>query len=213
MIDFLRKLWELVRPYRARLALGVFTGILAGFMPALMIASIALIVEFVFPSADQKPIEEKLAGKIPTFATQWLHDARLAMENGLHEHRTAAIVLVVIIPLVMFLRGLVTYLNVYFLQWVAIRTITDLRVKLFNHLLNLSAGFFNQSRSGELISPHHERHAGAPDRFQQRHLRHHSRSRHADQRVNAPALAAGDTDHDLDFNCHPAGVPHPAFHI
>ena len=28
----------------------------------------------------------------------------------------------------------------------------DLRVKLFAHLLNLSAGFFNANRSGELIA-------------------------------------------------------------
>ena len=152
MIDFARKLWELVRPYRARLFLGVFTGILAGFMPAVMIASIVVIVGVIFPSPNQVPIEQKYAGTLPAFATQWLHDARLALENGLHEHRSAALVLVAIIPLVMFLRGLVTYLNTYFLQWVAIRTVTDLRVKLFGHLLNLSAGFFNQSRSGELIS-------------------------------------------------------------
>src|SRR5208283_2049949 len=151
MTDFIRKLWELARPYRTRLFLGVFTGILAGFMPALMIVTIALIVGVVFPSPNQKPLEEQMTS-LPAFAVQWLHDARLALENGLHAHRSAAIVLVVIIPLVMFLRGLVTYLNVYFLQWVAIRTITDLRVKLFGHLLNLSAGFFTQSRSGELIS-------------------------------------------------------------
>jgi subfamily B ATP-binding cassette protein MsbA len=120
-------------------------------MPALMIITIALIVGVIFPSPDQKPIEEQWAS-LPSFVVQWLHDARFALEHGLQEHRSAAIGLVVVIPLVMFLRGLVTYLNVYFLQWVAIRTITDLRVKLFGHLLNLSAGFFSQSRSGELIS-------------------------------------------------------------
>jgi len=152
MIDFLRKLWTLVRPYRARLALGVLTGILAGFTPALMIASIAIIVGVIFPSPGQLPIEQKYGASLPAFAVQWLHDARLALEHGLHEHRGAALVLVVIIPLVMSLRGLVTYLNIYFLQWVAIRTVTDLRVKLFGHLLDLSAGFFSQSRSGELIS-------------------------------------------------------------
>ena len=151
MIDFIRKLWELVRPYRARLALGVLTGILAGIMPAVMIASIAIIVGVIFPSANQKPIEEKWAS-LPQFAVDWLRDARLALESGRHNHPGAVVLLVVIIPLVMFLRGLVTYLNTYFLQWVAVRTVTALRVKLFGHLLNLSAGFFNESRSGELIS-------------------------------------------------------------
>ncbi|MGO9479863.1 MAG: ABC transporter ATP-binding protein [Limisphaerales bacterium] len=151
MTDFIHKLWELARPYRLRLFLGVLTGVLAGFMPALMIVTIALIVGVVFPGADQKSFEAQLAS-LPPFVGQWLHDARLALEHGLHEHRSAAVMLVVIIPLVMFLRGMVTYLNIYFLQWAAVRTIADLRVKLFGHLLNLSAGFFSQSRSGELIS-------------------------------------------------------------
>jgi len=50
------------------------------------------------------------------------------------------------------LRGLFAYLNVYCLQWTAIHTITDLRERLFAHLLNLSAGFFSKNRSGELNS-------------------------------------------------------------
>src|SRR5581483_43408 len=33
-----------------------------------------------------------------------------------------------------------------------IRTITDLRIKLFEHLMNLSAGFFTQAKSGDLIA-------------------------------------------------------------
>ena len=56
------------------------------------------------------------------------------------------------IPLVMFMRGLVGYLNTYFLQWAAIRAVNGLRLKLFAHLMNLSAGFFSENRSGELIS-------------------------------------------------------------
>src|SRR5207244_2164246 len=53
---------------------------------------------------------------------------------------------------VIFLRGFFSSLNIYFLQWASIRAITDLRVRLFAHLLNLSASFFSRSSSGELIS-------------------------------------------------------------
>jgi subfamily B ATP-binding cassette protein MsbA len=60
--------------------------------------------------------------------------------------------LVASIPVIMFLRGLFGVLNVYFLQWVASRAIADLRVRLFRHLLDLSAGFYNQNSSGQLIS-------------------------------------------------------------
>ena len=56
------------------------------------------------------------------------------------------------IPAVILLRGVFGYLNVYFLQWTAVRAVADLRAKLFSHLLRLSAGFFSQNRSGDLIS-------------------------------------------------------------
>ncbi|MFZ0826790.1 MAG: ABC transporter ATP-binding protein [Verrucomicrobiia bacterium] len=151
VISFLCKIWELARPYRGRLFLGVLTGILAGLMAPVMIITISFVASVVFPAADQKPLEEQWHS-LPAFFVQWLHDARIAMERGQHEHHGAAIVLIAMIPVVMFVRGLVSYLNTYFLQWTAIRAVNDLRVKLFSHLLNLSAGFFSQNRSGELIS-------------------------------------------------------------
>jgi subfamily B ATP-binding cassette protein MsbA len=49
-------------------------------------------------------------------------------------------------------RGLFTYLNVYLLQWTAIRSITDLRIRLFDHLMRLSVGFFSRTNTGELMS-------------------------------------------------------------
>ena len=149
MIDFLNKLWQFARPYRVRLFLGVLTGILAGLMAPLLIAALTLVSTLVFQPADGA------AGPItgvPAFAQPWLDSARAGMGSGLREHFLAVILLVATIPLAMLLARVVGYLNTYFLQWTAIRTVTDLRTKLFSHLLGLSAGFFNQSRSGELIS-------------------------------------------------------------
>jgi subfamily B ATP-binding cassette protein MsbA len=149
MIDFLNKLWQFARPYRVRLFLGVLTGILAGLMAPLLIAALTLVSTLVFQPADgaAKPITG-----VPAFAQPWLDSARAGMGSGLREHFLAVILLVATIPLAMLLARVVGYLNTYFLQWTAIRTVTDLRTKLFSHLLGLSAGFFNQSRSGELIS-------------------------------------------------------------
>ena len=151
MTDFLRKLWGLVRPYRVRLFLGVFTGILAGLMSPLMIITITFVAGVMFPVPGQKPIEEQWPS-LPQFAAQWIHDARISLESGLHQHRGALVLFVAMIPLVMFLRGVVTYMNTYFLTWAAVRAVNDLRVKLFAHLIDLSAGFFTANRSGELIS-------------------------------------------------------------
>ena len=51
------------------------------------------------------------------------------------------------------LRGVVAYLSSYLMAWVAIRTICDLRARLFEHLLNLPLSFFTGNSTGELISP------------------------------------------------------------
>jgi subfamily B ATP-binding cassette protein MsbA len=149
MTDFLRKLWELARPYRGRLWLGVVCGVLAGLMAPLVIGTIALVSSIVFQGSDTpvKPIPG-----LPDFMQQWINNARIGMGHGLREHAGAVILLVATIPLTMLLARVMGYLNTYFLQWAAIRAITDLRTKLFAHLLGLSTGFFNQSRSGELIS-------------------------------------------------------------
>ena len=150
MIDFLRKLWELARPYRGRLILGVITGILTGLMAPLIIADITLVSTMVF--LPDNPATAQPISAFPDFIQPWLQNARAGMGTGLREHFLAVVLLIATIPAVMLAARLMGYLNTYCLQWTAIRTITDLRVKLFSHLLNLSAGFFSVNRSGELIS-------------------------------------------------------------
>jgi subfamily B ATP-binding cassette protein MsbA len=151
MITFLLKIWRLARPYKLRLFLGVLTGVIGGLIEPLMILTIVFVFAVVFPSAGQTTLARFL-GAAPKFMQGWLGHVQEAMSSGLQTHRLAAYALVGLIPAVIFLRGLFTYLNIYFLQWTAIRVVTDLRVRLFSHLLNLSTGFFSQNRSGELIS-------------------------------------------------------------
>jgi ATP-binding cassette subfamily B protein len=45
-----------------------------------------------------------------------------------------------------------TYVRFYFVSWLGERVIADLRRDVFSHLLELSPGFFEQTRTGELIS-------------------------------------------------------------
>jgi subfamily B ATP-binding cassette protein MsbA len=150
MIDFLLKLWQFARPYRMRLFLGVVTGILAGVMAPLLMAAIWLVSTLIFEPAGGLAKQQFI--KLPAFIQPWLDNVRTGMGSGLREHFLAVVLLVMTIPLAMLLSRVMGYLNTYFLQWAAIRTVTDLRTKLFNHLLGLSAGFFNKNSSGDLIS-------------------------------------------------------------
>jgi hypothetical protein len=51
MLKFLHQLWDLARVYRARMLMGVATGILGGLIEPVMIATIALVYALVFPSS------------------------------------------------------------------------------------------------------------------------------------------------------------------
>jgi subfamily B ATP-binding cassette protein MsbA len=46
----------------------------------------------------------------------------------------------------------VAYLSAYLMGWVSIRTCSDLRARLFEHLLNLPLSFFTRNSTGELMS-------------------------------------------------------------
>jgi subfamily B ATP-binding cassette protein MsbA len=152
MFAFLRKVWGLAKPYKVRLMLGVVTGIIGGLLAPLMIATVVFVYAAVFPSPGQTGASQLPMRHMPAFMENWFNGARAALEGGLHTHAWARAALIAAIPLIVFLRGLFGYLNVYFLLWVSSRTIADLRTKLFSHLLNLSAGFFTENSTGQLIS-------------------------------------------------------------
>jgi ATP-binding cassette, subfamily B, bacterial MsbA len=154
MFEFLFKVWGLARAYRFRLFLGVVTGVVSGFMYPLLLGTILLVYSAVF--GDQANTASSSSSRasmfVPTFVQTWLNNVHTAMVIGVKSHPWAIALLVASIPVIMGLRGLFAFLNVYFLQWVASRSIADLRTRLFRHLLDLSAGFYNDNSSGQLIS-------------------------------------------------------------
>jgi len=152
MLAFLFKVWGLAKPYHARLFLGVLTGILSGLMAPLMISTIMFVYGAVFPTRDGEGNIQLPFSRTPGFVDEWFHNARTVLENGLQTHSLALWSVIAAIPAITFLRGFFGYLNIYFLQWTANRTIADLRSRLFSHLLNLSAGFHSENSTGLLIS-------------------------------------------------------------
>lgn len=151
MIAFLLKVWGLARPYRGRLALGVLAGIVSGLIEPLMIATVTFVYALIFPAAHAPSLADQAAW-LPGAAREWLRGAQEALAAGVRGHQGAVFGVVALLPTVILLRGLFSYLNVYFLQWAAIRAITDLRVRLFTHLMGLPATFFSGTSSSELMS-------------------------------------------------------------
>jgi ATP-binding cassette, subfamily B, bacterial MsbA len=152
MLAFLFKVWNLAKPYKARLVLGVLMGVISGALSPLLIATVMFVYGAVFPTANETGAAQLPMNHMPVFAQTWFNNARAALEHGLQLHPWTVAAVIAAIPIIMLLRGVFGYLNVYFLQWVASRTIADLRTRLFAHLLNLSAGFYTENASGKLIS-------------------------------------------------------------
>ena len=61
------KVWSLARPYRARLFLGVLTGVISGLIAPLMIGTVMFVYSAVFPTADagvEDLVLRPLSGKL-----------------------------------------------------------------------------------------------------------------------------------------------------
>jgi subfamily B ATP-binding cassette protein MsbA len=152
MISFVRRLWSYVQPYRGRLAMGLVCGVLFSLTNVALVGVVRLVINFVFPPGpNDKPLPK--TGPLHDWLTHvWAHISAYLPTFPPPTTRAGMALLVSLIPLVMFLRSLFGYLNVYLMMWSASRTIADLRTKLFDHLQNLPLSFFSQANTGELIS-------------------------------------------------------------
>ena len=186
MLDYLKKVLELAKPYRFRFALGLLCGFLSGALAFTLPASLTLAVDTVFPRTVAEPptllaqgpsgaaneqdssvkavpaqtsSQTKAAAPQKGLVTRLPAPLRTALDNLVAWFRPAGhpsqfrLALVIgLIPASMFVRSLLAYLNVYLLSWVGIRAAHDLRVRLFQHILNLPLGFYSWCSTGDLMA-------------------------------------------------------------
>lgn len=129
-----RDLFPFLKPHLLRfilaLAFGAFFGIISGLLPLVL----NYVNSQVFPSGRNK--------------VDMLKDA----VNGTGAGINSVLLVCSVIPFIFILRSLCDYLNSYYMAWVALRVLADIRSKLYSHILKQSLEFFNRERSGNLIS-------------------------------------------------------------
>jgi subfamily B ATP-binding cassette protein MsbA len=152
LVAFVRTVFGLTKPYRVRLALGVAFGFLAGVSTPLLMASVKVVFDVIFPQPGAPTLFDQLQNAPSLFrpVLEWLHP--WLPKAGDQPGRGMMLAMIAAIPLSMLLRGLFGYLNVYLMNWVSVRAINDLRARLFEHLLNLSLSFYNRTSTGELMA-------------------------------------------------------------
>jgi len=129
------RLARYLSPYKKHFALGVGFGAAAGAISGLLPVVMSVVGQRVLPGGKMPGIRD--FGNLPT-------DSGPGIET--------VVWLSLLIPAVMILRGVMAYLNTYYLSWVSLRVLSDLRSELFAHLMSQSLEFFNRSKSGLLSS-------------------------------------------------------------
>jgi ATP-binding cassette, subfamily B, bacterial MsbA len=161
-----------LRPYKKRFALGLLFGILAGAMNAFFVSGTRIVGDVILggnktakdlaKELEHPPWFEQLSAWQAPPSLPWSQEI-MGWVHGIGDwgrwisHANGdipiqqIIILVSFIPLVMGLRGLFGYLNAYFIQWVSLRTLDDIRQELFVKVLAQGQDFYSKQKSGDLI--------------------------------------------------------------
>ncbi len=133
-----RRLFQYVKPYKTRFAIGLGFGFLYGLINGALPLVLGKVMAFVFQGG----------GRVLT--TQSLLQNRDQLETG--PRIDSLLFLCLAIPAVMLARSACAYLNSYCMAWVSNKVLTDIRTQLFQKILSHSMDFFNKARSGSLMS-------------------------------------------------------------
>lgn len=152
MIAFLRRLWSYVRPYRGRLVMGLLCGIMLAGVNGMLLLVVKAGPDLIFHKDYHLSLEEGIH-KAPKFLQPFLDRLAAHLPTTIQSSSNAVLLVVILsIPVIMFLRSLFSYLNVYLVNWASTRAMADLRTKVFAHLQNLPLSFFSKANTGDLIS-------------------------------------------------------------
>jgi ATP-binding cassette, subfamily B, bacterial MsbA len=139
-----RRLFQLARPYRGLLALGLLTTFLASLLDGFTLVILIPLLKHLFGTAGQLR-----AGSTQLEALV----ARLTepLVSGLTPGAAAGR-LVVVLVLGLLLKNLLGYASTQISVGVQEGLVRDLRTRVFDHLLTLDLGYFQRTRAGQVIS-------------------------------------------------------------
>ncbi|MBV9876205.1 MAG: ATP-binding cassette domain-containing protein [Verrucomicrobia bacterium] len=129
-----RELYPFLKPYRLQFGLALAFGALFGAATGLFPLVMNQVNKYVFPQGHDRGAI--LAGTDTTTGADV----------------NVAILYCSVIPFIFILRSTFDFLNSYLMAWVSLRVLTDLRCKLYQHILSQSLEFFNRERAGNLMS-------------------------------------------------------------
>ncbi len=131
---FLIYLKPLMFPFLVALAFGIVAAAASGF-------GIPMMINKVFPVVFDN-------SQLPPFIQNILVD--LVAPD--HLHMAVLLAACLMLPLVMTIRGVATFVNGYLTAFVGMRVLEEIRMKAFSHLQMLPLSFHESQKKGDLIS-------------------------------------------------------------
>jgi ATP-binding cassette, subfamily B, bacterial MsbA len=129
-----RDLYPYLKPYRVQFVLALVFGALFGSATGLFPLVMNHVNSYVFPHGHN------------------LKDLSQGSNAGSGADVNLALIYCSAIPFIFILRSCFDFLNSYLMAWLSLRVLTDLRCKLYQHILSQSLEFFNRERAGNLMS-------------------------------------------------------------
>ena len=135
-----KQLFPYVWAYKWRFIGGLVSGALAGVVSGGLGLVIKHVTSQVFPNG-----QDHIAGAVAAHADK-------AAKAAATPHIEAVVWTCALIPMVMIIRSVLTYLNGYWTAWVSLKVLNDIRIALFEKVIVQSMEFYNRTQSGQLIS-------------------------------------------------------------
>jgi subfamily B ATP-binding cassette protein MsbA len=131
-----RRLYSYAGPYKWRFMLGLAFGVTYSLVNSVLPLTVLRVSNFVFHGATPNP------------KMMIAHPEMLNVGPKID----SIVWICLAIPLVMTVRSLCSYGNVYYMNWVSNKVVNDIRNQLFGKVMHHSMDFFNRMRSGYLMS-------------------------------------------------------------
>jgi subfamily B ATP-binding cassette protein MsbA len=139
-----RRLFQLTRPYRGLLALGLLTTFLASLLDGFTLVILIPLLKHLFGTAGQLRAGST---QLEALVAQLTEPLVSGLTPG-----AAAGRLVVVLVLGLLLKNLLGYASTQISVGVQEGLVRDLRTRVFDHLLTLDLGYFQRTRAGQVIS-------------------------------------------------------------
>ena len=153
-----RRLAAYLKPYKWRFIFGIIFGALYGVVNGGMVLVINYVTNIVFGASKGPEDFEEIKNKLPPEEIAKAQEAFEKVQGIIQESAGNAVqfdshilLVALLIPAIMVIRGLFGFLNSYCMLWCSLRVLSDIRVKLFRRLMSQSLDYFNQSKGGELM--------------------------------------------------------------